>query len=154
MSLFALSSSSVRIGLRPRLHRSAGYRTISTSTQPLMSSTALFAAAALAVGAYAVYVRTSSAQAETTGGKPTFAGFGFRTLKLASSEPVNHNVKHLRFDLPDPQSPTGLTVTSALLAITFPGGRWLPVLRPYTPVNDPSEPPPPRSLPTDSFVAD
>ncbi|ERS97517.1 hypothetical protein HMPREF1624_05686 [Sporothrix schenckii ATCC 58251] len=102
-----------------------------------MSASVLFAAAAVAVGAYVAYTRTSStAQAEAPGGKPPFASFGFRTLTLASSETVNHNVKHLRFDLPDPKTPSGLTVTSALLSITFPNGRWLPVLRPYTPIND------------------
>ncbi|KAL1893332.1 hypothetical protein Sste5346_006510 [Sporothrix stenoceras] len=103
-----------------------------------MSSSVLFAAAAVAVGAYVLYTRTSAtAQAETPGGKPAFASLGsFRTLTLASTESVNHNVKHLKFDLPDPQTTSGLTVTSALLTITFPGGRWLPVLRPYTPIND------------------
>lgn len=106
-----------------------------------MSTSVLFAAAAVAVGAYIAYTRTSAtAQAETPGGKPPFASFGFRTLTLASSESVNHNVKHLKFDLPDPQTTSGLTVTSALLAITFPGGRWLPVLRPYTPINDTGKP--------------
>ncbi|CAK7236079.1 hypothetical protein SCUCBS95973_009483 [Sporothrix curviconia] len=107
-----------------------------------MSSPALFAAAAVAVGAYVLYTRSAgaTAQAETPGGKPPFASFpSFRTLTLAKTENVNHNVKHLQFDLGEgagPDTTSGLTVTSALLALTFPGGRWLPVLRPYTPIND------------------
>ncbi|EPE06549.1 nadh-cytochrome b5 reductase [Ophiostoma piceae UAMH 11346] len=144
MSLPILSPA--RLGLRPLAQQT--YRLL--SSQPSAhaslpariphsktSSVALVAAAAVAVGAYVAYTRTaSSARAETAGGKPPFASFGFRTLTLASSESLNHNVKHLRFDLPDPQSSSGLTVTSALLAITFPGGSWLPTLRPYTPIND------------------
>ncbi|CAK7234583.1 hypothetical protein SBRCBS47491_008996 [Sporothrix bragantina] len=107
-----------------------------------MSSSVLFAAAAVAVGAYVLYTRTAgaTAQAETAGGKPPFASFpSLRTLTLVKSEKVNHNVKHLQFDLGEgagPDTISGLTVTSALLAITFPNGRWLPVLRPYTPVNN------------------
>lgn len=102
-----------------------------------MSTSALFAATAAAVGSYILYARMSApAQAETADGKPPFARFGFRTLKLAETEQVNHNVKHLRFDLGDPQVASGLPVTSALLAITFPRDRWLPVVRPYTPIND------------------
>lgn len=107
-----------------------------------MSTAAFFAAAAVAVGAYAMYTRKNTAQAEHTkqlgtAAKPAFAGLGsYNTLKLASSEKVNHDVKRLRFHLPDPDAKSGLTTTSALLAISWPGGRWLPVLRPYTPVND------------------
>ncbi|CAK7219827.1 hypothetical protein SEUCBS140593_004024 [Sporothrix eucalyptigena] len=102
-----------------------------------MSSSILFAAAVVAVGAYVLYTRNAAAaQAETAGGKPPFASFGFRTLTLTETKKVNHNVKHLQFDLGGPNTTSGLTVTSALLTITFPGGRWLPVLRPYTPIND------------------
>ncbi len=101
-----------------------------------MSTSAIVAAAAVAVGAYAFYRSRSAAQAEGAGGKPPFASFGFRSLKLASTETVNHDVKRLRFDLADANTQSGLTLTSALLAISFPGGRWIPVLRPYTPVND------------------
>jgi cytochrome-b5 reductase len=96
-----------------------------------MSTTALVAAAAVAVGAYALYRKTT---APPDG--PPFASFGFRTLKLSRAQMVNHDVKRLRFDLGDPQTKSGLTLTSALLTISFPGGGWMPVLRPYTPVND------------------
>ncbi len=109
------------------------------SRQPprtIMSTTALVAAAAVAVGAYTLYARRSAAHAEGPGAKPPFASFGFRSLKLASAQMVNHDVKHLRFDLADPSTRSGLTLTSALLTISFPGGSWIPVLRPYTPVND------------------
>lgn len=136
--------SPARLGLRPLTQQTQRFlssqsATISASRlqNSKMSSSALFAAAAVVIGAYVAYTRTlSSAQAETAGGKPTFASFGFRTLKLASTESLNHNVKHLRFDLPDPQATSGLAVTSALLAITFPNGSWVPTLRPYTPIND------------------
>lgn len=102
-----------------------------------MNTTFLLASIAVAAGAYyALHGRGShSAQAEALGGTPTFSRFGFHTLKLASSEDVNHNVKRLRFDLGDPNTANGLVLTSALLAITFPAGCWLPVLRPYTPVD-------------------
>ncbi|TPX08559.1 uncharacterized protein E0L32_010046 [Thyridium curvatum] len=101
-----------------------------------MSATAIFATAALAAGAYALYVRRSAVQAEGLEGRPPFASFGFRSLKLQSADVVNHNTKRLVFELPDPAVKSGLTLTSALLTITFPGGSWLPTVRPYTPVND------------------
>ncbi|OAA66883.1 NADH-cytochrome b5 reductase [Niveomyces insectorum RCEF 264] len=104
-----------------------------------MSTTVLVAAAAVAVGAYAFYTRrfaTAQAESVNTPPKPTFSGVGFRTLTLTSTESVNHNVKHLRFALSDPQATSGLSLTSALLTVSWPKGRWLPVLRPYTPVND------------------
>jgi len=102
-----------------------------------MSIPALLAAAAVAVGSYAVY---SFRKAEASAGQPPFASFGFRRLKLARAQMVNHDVKRLRFDLGDPTLKSGLSLTSALLAISFPGGGWIPVLRPYTPVNDLGEP--------------
>ena len=129
-----------RLGLRPLAQQTQ--RLLSSqstaSIPPSKSSSAAFsAAAAVAVGAGVAYTHTaSSAQAETAGGKPPFASFGFRTLTLSSTQSLNHNVKHLRFGLPDPHASSGLPVTSALLAITFPGGSWLPTLRPYTPIND------------------
>jgi len=98
-----------------------------------MSIPALVAAAAVAAGSYAFY---SFRKAEAPAGQPPFASFGFRRLKLARAQMVNHDVKRLRFDLGDPTLKSGLSLTSSLLAISFPGGGWLPVLRPYTPVND------------------
>ncbi|EFX05644.1 NADH-cytochrome b5 reductase [Grosmannia clavigera kw1407] len=109
---------------------------IATAASPTMNTSLLLASVVVAAGAYyALHGRGShSAQAEAPGGTPTFSRFGFHTLKLASSQDINHNVKRLRFDLGDPKKPNGLALTSSLLAITFPAGRWLPVLRPYTPL--------------------
>ncbi|KAL2177079.1 uncharacterized protein P884DRAFT_201457 [Thermothelomyces heterothallicus CBS 202.75] len=93
-------------------------------------------AAVAGIGAYAWYLRRSN----TNGDKPVFRSFGFHTLRLESAELINHNTKKLRFNLPDKSKPSGLSLTSALLTMSFPNGRWLPVLRPYTPVNDLDEP--------------
>ncbi len=91
-----------------------------------------FAAAVAGIGAFAWYRSSSSAPSD----KPVFSSFGFQTLRLDSTELINHNTKKLRFALPDSSKPSGLSLTSALLTISFPNGRWLPVLRPYTPTND------------------
>jgi cytochrome-b5 reductase len=97
-----------------------------------MGSTPVAVAAAVAgIGAYAWYLRSSAPS-----DKPVFSSFGFQTLRLDSAELINHNTKKLRFELPDSSKPSGLSLTSALLTISFPNGRWLPVLRPYTPTND------------------
>lgn len=42
------------------------------------------------------------------GPKKIFPASGFVDLKLESSELVNHNVKKLRFALPDPDAVTGI----------------------------------------------
>ncbi|KAF5863295.1 hypothetical protein ETB97_010293 [Aspergillus alliaceus] len=64
----------------------------------------------------------------------------FTTLRLESSEQVNHNTKRLRFRLPDPAANTGLTLTSAIITFHKPKDAWLPVIRPYTPINNINEP--------------
>ncbi|KAK0736133.1 hypothetical protein B0T21DRAFT_366383 [Apiosordaria backusii] len=114
----------------------------------VMTTQVAFAAAAVGIGAY-VYMRSGATTAPGTSAtgtssdtKPYFTGFGFRTLKLHSTELVNHNTKKLRFELPDPSQPVGLSLSSALLTVSFPpsNGRWTPVLRPYTPTNALDEP--------------
>ena len=116
-----------------------------------MNSTAVTVGAGLVgLGAYALYLRRSSlaaqdsagADAKGGSGKGVFSSFGFHSLKLHSTELVNHNTKRLRFELPHPSRPSGLALTSALLTISFPNGGWVPVLRPYTPVNDLGKPRP------------
>ncbi|KAK3361167.1 ferredoxin reductase-like protein [Lasiosphaeria ovina] len=103
-------------------------------TASSMSGTQVAVAAAVAgVGAYALYLRKSASANATD--KPSLASFGFHSLRLHSTELVSHNVKRLRFELPNSTQPSGLSLTSALLTISIPAGRWLPVLRPYTPVN-------------------
>ena len=98
-----------------------------------MSTQVAVAADVAGIGPYALYMRKNSAP---TMGKPIFGSFGFHSLKLHSSEMINHNTKKLRFELPDASQPSGLALSSALLTVSFPNGRWLPVLRPYTPTND------------------
>lgn len=114
-------------------------RTIARPRLSAMSTQVAVAAAVAGIGAYALYLR-STATASPPTGKPIFSSFGFRTLKLQSTELVNHNTKRLRFELPDATQLSGLTLSSALLTVSIPNGRWLPVLRPYTPVNDIDEP--------------
>ncbi|KAL1837735.1 hypothetical protein VTJ49DRAFT_3451 [Mycothermus thermophilus] len=93
-------------------------------------------AAVAGLGVYAWYTRSNNTQSDM----PVFSSFGFRTLRLESTELISHNTKKLRFELPDRTQPSGLSLTSSLLAVSLPQGRWIPVLRPYTPVNDLSEP--------------
>lgn len=69
--------------------------------------------------------------------KRTFESLGFKSLKLDSIEEVNHDTKRFRFALPDgDESVSGIKLTSALLSMSWPTGRWAPVFRPYTPVSD------------------
>ena len=98
-----------------------------------MSTQVAVVAAIAGIGAYALYQRQNSAQKSE---KPIFSSFGFHSLRLHSTELINHNTKKLRFELPDSSQPSGLSLTSALLTVAIPNGRWFPVLRPYTPVND------------------
>ncbi|KAL1845320.1 hypothetical protein VTK73DRAFT_689 [Phialemonium thermophilum] len=108
-----------------------------------MNTTVLAAAAVAGVGAYALYLRRSSsgdssgaAKASSSTQNGTFSRFGFKSLRLHSSEQVNHDTKRLRFALPDPDATSGLSLTSAVLTLSFPNGGWIPCLRPYTPVNE------------------
>jgi cytochrome-b5 reductase len=100
-----------------------------------------------ALGAYGLYSYRSSPSPQPGGiaanvpaAQPAYGGFGIKSLRLASTELLNHDTKRLRFALPDENSSSGLKLTSSMLTIAFPGGRWLPVLRPYTPVNKLGEP--------------
>ncbi|KAJ5817316.1 hypothetical protein N7447_009549 [Penicillium robsamsonii] len=65
---------------------------------------------------------------------------GFHTLRLESSQQVNDNTKRLRFQLPDPASNAGLSLTSFILTFHKPQDAWFPVIRPYTPINNFDEP--------------
>jgi cytochrome-b5 reductase len=73
-----------------------------------------------------------------TGAKPAFTGGdqGFISLKLLSSEIINHNTKKLRFALPEEDQVSGLNVASALLTKYKGPEMEKPVMRPYTPVSD------------------
>ncbi|KAF2106891.1 NADH-cytochrome b5 reductase [Lophiotrema nucula] len=67
-------------------------------------------------------------------------GPAFVSLPLESSELVNHNTKRLRFKLPHETDISGLSLTSAVLTLSWPKGRWMPVARPYTPISKLDEP--------------
>ena len=112
------------------------------------------------VGAYAFQrYLIKETLAETPSQQPmAFKGglFGFTSLCLHSVQMVNHNTKRLRFELPDPNSRSGLSLTctllcnpislpfcpvmlihlAALLTLHRPAGSLFPVIRPYTPIND------------------
>ena len=92
-----------------------------------MNAQVAVAAAVAGIGAYTYYRNTN---------KPVFATFGPRKLELQSAELINHNTKRLRFALPDASQPSGLALTSALVAFSFPNGGWVPAPRPYTPTSD------------------
>ncbi|CAI7672343.1 unnamed protein product [Penicillium bialowiezense] len=91
---------------------------------------------AIGSGAYIAQSILSTAHAESKEAPKAFAGFGFTTLRLHSTKDVNHNTKRLVFEFPDPTATSGLSLTSSLLTLTRPEGRWLPVPRPYTPISD------------------
>ncbi|KAI0879790.1 ferredoxin reductase-like protein [Annulohypoxylon maeteangense] len=98
------------------------------------------AIAGTGAGLYYTYMR-SVVHADSGAPKHVFgSGPAFLSLKLESTETVNHNTKRLRFKLPEPDSVSGLSLTSALLTFSWPGGSMLPVLRPYTPINALDEP--------------
>lgn len=119
----------------------------------VMSTQVAVAAGVAGLGIYAFYLRRNTSGSATGAalatnmdasdlkpGKLPLSSFGFHSLRLHSTELINHNTKKLRFELSDPSQPAGLGLTSALLTISFPKGRWLPVIRPYTPTNDLNEP--------------
>ncbi|KAB8259705.1 hypothetical protein BDV32DRAFT_123960 [Aspergillus pseudonomiae] len=104
----------------------------------LTTKTTLFST--LAVFGIGVYCARSyllpQAHAESDESPVMFSGFGFTTLRVQSVKAVNHNTKRLVFEFPDKNARSGLSLTSALLTLSRPTGRWLPVIRPYTPIGD------------------
>ncbi|KAI1077576.1 putative NADH-cytochrome B5 reductase [Whalleya microplaca] len=91
------------------------------------------------LGLYCRYM-TNAAHAESGEKKAFGQGPAFLSLRLESSEAVNHNTKRLRFELPEPDVISGLGLTSALLTFSWPKGCMLPVIRPYTPISTLDEP--------------
>ncbi|KAH6654928.1 NADH-cytochrome b5 reductase [Verticillium dahliae] len=90
-----------------------------------------------------IYSRMMTDSAHADSGSPSKvfgSGPAFVSLPLESSEVVNHNTKRLRFRLPDENAVSGLALTSAVLTISWPKGRWLPVARPYTPISPSDQP--------------
>ncbi|KAM5484336.1 NADH-cytochrome b5 reductase [Microsporum audouinii] len=121
-----------------------GIRTYSTEAPKSSSQAPLFAGLAVAAGAgyyYWQWQQTSAAVVKKDR-KPTFTGGdqGWIDLKLSAVEEVSHNVKKLRFDLPDSESVSGLHIASALLTKFKGEGDAKPTIRPYTPISDEEEP--------------
>ncbi|KAI1119955.1 oxidoreductase NAD-binding domain-containing protein [Nemania abortiva] len=97
------------------------------------------ALAGVGIGVYSRYM-INVAHADN-GAPPKAFGGGpaFLSLRLQSSEVVNHNTKKLRFALPTDEHVSGLTLTSALLTFAWPKGCLLPCVRPYTPITKSNE---------------
>lgn len=73
----------------------------------MSKTTGTIAGVGLAFGAYYAFMSGS-----TEGSAKAFgSGPAFLLLKLQSSESVNHNTKRLRFELPTPQTTSGLPLT-------------------------------------------
>ncbi|KAH7348572.1 NADH-cytochrome b5 reductase-like protein [Rhexocercosporidium sp. MPI-PUGE-AT-0058] len=78
---------------------------------------------------------TNNAFAESPEPPTVFSSWFGQSLKLGSSEVVNHNTKRLRFEFPNEDARSGLVLTSAVLVMTWPKGKMFPTVRPYTPVS-------------------
>ncbi|KAJ5673876.1 hypothetical protein N7462_009315 [Penicillium macrosclerotiorum] len=78
--------------------------------------------------------------AESTEPMKVFGSFGLKTLRLQDIQKVNHNTKRFKFEFPDKDASSGLSLTSALLTYSWPAGQWFPVLRPYTPISNLDQP--------------
>ncbi|KAK2589398.1 NADH-cytochrome b5 reductase, partial [Conoideocrella luteorostrata] len=120
------------------------YATESGSSQG-GSSTFLYLAggAALAGAGYFYFTGSGSVAAAkvkeaAVPAKPAFTGGdqGFVSLKLADIENVNHNTKRLRFELPESNNVSGLSIASAVLTKYKGPDDEKPTLRPYTPISD------------------
>ncbi|KAF5133879.1 NADH-cytochrome b5 reductase 2 [Metarhizium anisopliae] len=94
------------------------------------------AAASLAVGITTKFV-IQDARADSRASPPKVFGSGpaFFSLPLESADMVNHNTRLLRFKFADKEAVSGLPVNSSVLALSWPEGRWFPVIRPYTPIS-------------------
>ncbi|KAI0011514.1 hypothetical protein F4779DRAFT_573040 [Xylariaceae sp. FL0662B] len=107
---------------------------------PLAKGVGGAAVAGIGVGLY--FRQTMSVAHAHSGAPPKTFGSGpaFLSLRLESTELVNHNTKRLRFQLPKPDAVSGLSISSALLTYSWPKGCYLPCIRPYTPISPPDEP--------------
>ncbi|KAH0845530.1 NADH-cytochrome b5 reductase 2 [Fonsecaea pedrosoi] len=133
------------------------FRTYATEAQKSSSSATPWIVGAAAVGAGVIgynFLGTSSKSANADSPKPsedankldkqgpapgkTFTGGeqGFVDLKLAEVIPYNHNTKRFKFELPDKDHVSGLSVASAIITKFKPADQEKPVIRPYTPIND------------------
>lgn len=143
--------------LRPLRCQAARYTTINAPTPPPPTpeapksgtNAAVYIAAAAGLGGAAYYFLSGSPSGKSVEpstvisapGAPTFTGGsqGFIPLKVLSVEDISPNTKKLRFQLPEDNSVSGLTVASALLTKFKAEGAEKPVIRPYTPTSDESK---------------
>ena len=65
---------------------------------------------------------------------------GWVGLRLVGIENVSHNVKKLRFEFEDPESVSGVHVSSAVLTKYKGPKDEKPTIRPYTPISDEDQP--------------
>ncbi|GAM86335.1 hypothetical protein ANO11243_043490 [Dothideomycetidae sp. 11243] len=72
---------------------------------------------------------------EAVRSRTTFPGSGFTKLTLEEARMVNHNVKLLRFKLPEGDENSGLQPITSLLTRHTAEGSWIPTFRPYTPID-------------------
>lgn len=98
------------------------------------------------------FIRNVHAQSPSSASSKIFTRrFSGQSLRLVSTELVNHNTKRLHFAFPDSEARSGLPLTcttllviitvrwltkaAAILTFSWPEGRWFPVVRPYTPIS-------------------
>ncbi|EEH38032.2 NADH-cytochrome b5 reductase [Paracoccidioides lutzii Pb01] len=106
--------------------------------------TSLYTGLVFAAGAGLYYWQKSSANpvvevkernAVLKGGDQGWVG-----LRLVGIENVSHNVKKLRFEFEDPESVSGVHVSSAVLTKYKGPKDEKPTIRPYTPISDEDQP--------------
>lgn len=118
------------------------------------SSAPMIGAAALAAGAGAYYIYSNASITKEVAAKApaaaaavadaatssaaTFTGGkqGWVPLEVEKVDTLNHNVKLVRFKLPEAGQVSGMEAASALLTKFKPEGAEKPVIRPYTAVSD------------------
>ena len=105
--------------------------------QSRSSSSLIWAVAAAGLGAGGYYYYAQSSGTPVILGEKAFKGGdqGFISLKLENVEVYNHNVKKLRFALPNENDVSGLPVTSAVITKYKGPEDQKATIRPYTPVS-------------------
>ena len=110
----------------------------------LRSRPYLAGGAAVAAGALALYSGSRRPVLADDGSSAPSPTLSFprtmlfsKQLTVTSVEQVNHDTKRITFALPGGSGESsGVPAGGAVLTQHFPAGKWVPVLRPYTPVHD------------------
>lgn len=110
----------------------------STRARPVLVTTVLAGAVATTY-----YTRKQPLRLDSAG--PPKQTFSFpssmifaKQLTVTGVEQINHDTKRITFALPGgPNDVSGIPSGAALLTQHTPAGRFFPVLRPYTPIQDP-----------------